>query len=91
MGLAFLIPNERKCLSSFPASLVWLGSAPGMEQRGSVGVRRGHGFRDAIYDCEHRAYCWSVCLFVFGMSLLKWTKVFIKLISCVNFFFCMWL
>lgn len=49
-GSGFSDPNERKYLSSFFASLVWLISAPwnGAErQPGSIGVRREHGFREA--------------------------------------------
>lgn len=78
--------KESICARSLP---LWSGSyrPPGMEQRGSIGVRREHGFREAQsipLRLNTRVCC---CFFFFLMSLSKWTKVVIKLISCVNFFF----
>lgn len=76
--------KESICARSLP---LWSDSyrPPGMEQRGSVGVRREHGFREA--QSIHLRLNTEFAAVFFFKSLSKWTKVVIKLISCVNFFF----
>lgn len=86
-GSGFSDPNKRKYLSLFLASLVWLVSAPWN------GAERQHWCEEGTWISRSPEYTFTTVntefaagLLFFLMSLLKWTKVVIKLISCVNFF-----
>lgn len=62
MALAFLIPNERKCLCSFLASLVWLISAPWN------GAERQHWCEEGTWVSRSSEYTFTTehkCLLLF--------------------------